>query len=258
LKLISLFEISFIYSKYLTVAKDFSLIEKMKKNIESVKKVINFLTFKKLSKFGFMQYNEYFYNSMKRVYFIINIFLCIETINLITRPFSQSKKKTNIYYVLSFLVIISSFLLEKFLNKKISPEYIDLGLYCLFVLVGVISIIFVIIRFCLHKPLIQSAKNFFVMRHIIYIIVLSGIYVNELKWLNYNPFVQNTIILSLGFVMSFIKITDQLFVKDKNASKRKKKKGVTSLITSNLNVEFMCCILYGMTDVLMKNYNKKA
>ena len=230
----------------------------MKKNIESVKKVINFLTFKKLSKFGFMQYNEYFYNSMKRVYFIINIFLCIETINLITRPFSQSKKKTNIYYALSFLVIIVSFLLEKFLNKKIAPEYIDLGLYGLFVLAGIISIIFVIIRFCLHKPLIQSAKNFFVMRHIIYIIVLSGIYVNELKWLNYNPFVQNTIILSLGFVMSFIKITDQLFVKDKNASKRKKKKGVTSLITSNLNVEFMCCILYGMTDVFMKNYNKKA
>ena len=259
LKLISLFEISFIYSKYITIANNFTLIETIKKKFNAkFVNFLNFLTFDKFLGFQFLKYNEYFYNSMKRVYFIINIFLCIETINLITRPFSQSKKKTNIYYVLSFLVIISSFLLETFLNKKISPEYIDLGLYCLFVLVGTISIIFVIIRFCLHKPLIQSAKNFFVMRHIIYIIVLSGIYVNELKWLNYNPFVQKTIILSLGFVMSFIKITDQLFVRDKNAAKRKKKKGVTSLITSNLNVEFMCCILYGMTDIFMKNYNKKA
>ena len=258
LKLISLFEISFIYSKYLIIVKDFALIKNIKKNFDKVGKVVNFLTFEKFKGFDFPQYNEYFYNSMKRVYFIINIFLCIETINLITRPFSQSKKKTNIYYALSFLVIIVSFLLEKFLNKKIAPEYIDLGLYGLFVLAGIISIIFVIIRFCLHKPLIQSAKNFFVMRHIIYIIVLSGIYVNELKWLDYHPIVPKAIILSLGFVMSFIKITDQLFVKDKNAAKRKKKKGVTSLITSNLNVEFMCCILYGMTDVFMKNYNKKA
>ena len=67
----------------------------------------------------------------------------------------------------------------------------------------------------MHRPLIQSAKNFFVMRHIIYIIVLSGIYLNELEYIKYNEEAQNIIIFSLGLVMSIIKITDELFIKDK-------------------------------------------
>ena len=258
LKLLSLLEMSFIYSKYLPIAGKFTIIKNIKDKSKNLEKYVNFITFRIFSGFSFEEYNIYFYNSMKRVYMLINIFLCFETINLITRPFSQSKKKANIYYALSFIVIIISFVLEKYIKNEKITKYIELGFYGLFVLVGIISIVFVIIRFCLHKPLFQSAKNFFVMRHIIYIIVLSGIYLNELEWIDYNNFIQKLIIFSLGFVMSFIKITDQLFVRDKNEKKRKKKKGVTSLITSNLNVEFMCCILYGMTDIFYKNQNKKS
>ena len=117
---------------------------------------------------------------MKKVYILLNIFVCIETINLITRPFSQSKKKANLYYIISIISIVAIFCLEIFIHSDDFDKYFDLGLYLLFVLIGIISIIFVIIRFCLHKPLIQSAKNFFVMRHLIYIIVLSGMFVNEL------------------------------------------------------------------------------
>ena len=258
LKILSIFEISFIYSKYLHIASCYDLTEKVKNRFSEVAQIFNIITFKKFENFDFGKYNEYFYNAMKRVYIIINIFLCMETINLITRPFSQSKKKANLYYVLSGIAIIISFFLDKFIKSEDFPKYLDLILYSLFDLAGIISIIFVIIRFCLHRPLIQSAKNFFVMRHIIYIIVLSGIYLNELEYIEYNEEAQNIIIFSLGFVMSIIKITDELFIKDKKEKKRKKKKGVTSLITSNLNVEFMCCILYGMTDIFYKNQNKKS
>ena len=118
LKLISLFEISFIYSKYLIIVKDFALIKNIKKNFDKVGKVVNFLTFEKFKGFDFPQYNEYFYNSMKRVYFIINIFLCIETINLITRPFSQSKKKNQ--YILCFIIFsyYCFFSLRKIFKQK--------------------------------------------------------------------------------------------------------------------------------------------
>ena len=266
LKLISLFEISFIYSKflYLNTSKgsngildNNNLVEKIKNNFIEGKDIFDLITFKIFKDFDYEEIISNLYNSMKKVYILLNIFLCIETINLITRPFSQSKKKANVYYIISIISIIIAYCLEKFIASKTLEKYLDLGLYILFVLIGTISIVFVIIRFCLHQPLIQSAKNFFVMRHLIYIIVLSGMFVNELKFIDYNDFIKNIIIFSLGFIMSIIKISDELCAG--NTSKKKsKKKGVTSLITSNLNVEFMCCILYGMTDIFIKNQNRKA
>ena len=60
----------------------------------------------------------------------------------------------------------------------------------------------------------------------------------------------------MGFVMSIIKISDELCA-GKASKKKSKKKGVASIITSNLNVEFMCCILYGMTDIFVRNQNRK-
>ena len=272
LKLISLFEISFIYSKFLFLnsskgayfikndevdkGKKFQLVNKIKDNFNEGKKIFDLITLNIFKEFNYEDNISYFYNSMKKVYILLNIFLCIETINLITRPFSQSKKKANLYYIISIISIIIIYFLEKFLEDDDFDKYFDLGLYILFVLIGIISIIFVIIRFCLHQPLIQSAKNFFVMRHIIYIIVLSGMLINELKSIDYEEFIQNIIIFSLGFIMSIIKISDELCA-GKASKKRSMKKGVTSLITSNLNVEFMCCILYGMTDIFIKNQNIK-
>ena len=266
LKLISLFEISFIYSKFLyfftTTENDcdickIALVDKIKNNFKDGKDIFDIITFKIFEDFKYVDNVSFFYNTMKKVYILLNIFVCIETINLITRPFSQSKKKANLYYIISIISIIIIFCLEIFIDSETFDKYFDLALYFLFVLIGIISIIFVIIRFCLHQPLIQSAKNFFVMRHLIYIIVLSGMFVNELQYIDYNKFVQNIIIFSMGFVMSIIKISDELCA-GKASKKKSKKKGVTSLITSNLNVEFMCCILYGMTDIFIKNQNRKS
>ena len=75
------------------------------------------------------------------------------------------------------------------------------SLYFIFVVSGIISIIFVIIRFCLNRPLVQSAKNFFVIRHIIYIVSLSGLFINELSFLKGDIFSENVAVFSLGIVI---------------------------------------------------------
>ena len=94
------------------------------------------------------------------------------------------------------------------------------------------------------------------MRHIIYVIFLCGIFINELSFFNEDKFVENKIVFSLGIITSFIKISEKLFFCDRGSSKKSKKKGASSMISSNLNVEFMCCILYGMTEILEKKKNQ--
>ena len=260
LKIISLFEMSFLYSRFI-LSEKIQRIGKIDQLITKIKgsNIFRLLTFGFFNNFDFSIYNLFFCNSMKILYIILNIFLCIETINLIKRPFSQSKKKTKFYYAISGLLIIITIIIQKFIysGEKINTifQYSIYVIYGIFVISGITSIIFVIIRFCLHKPLIQSAKNVFVIRHFIYIIVLSGygIYLLEFPFIDNNDDKKDIVIYSIGFVMFFIKISDQLCVKDKKSKRKKSKAGVTSLITSNLNVEFMCCILYGMTDIFIKN-----
>jgi hypothetical protein len=94
------------------------------------------------------------------------------------------------------------------------------------------------------------------VRHIIYVIFLCGIFINELSFFNEDKFVENKIVFSLGIITSFIKISEKLFFCDRGSSKKSKKKGASSMISSNLNVEFMCCILYGMTEILEKKKNQ--
>ena len=151
----------------------------------------------------------FLYNATKSVYIFLNIILSIETIRLIKRPFSHSKKKINIYYFISVLLLVISIITQYYIERDIY-YYINDGLYFVFVISGIISIVFVIIRFCLNKPLIQSAKNFFVVRHIIYVIFLCGIFINELSFFNEDKFVENKIVFSLGIITSFIKISEKL------------------------------------------------
>ena len=251
LKLISLLEIAFLYSKFLSTDEAQEFIEQKiigKENFQ-------YLTFPIHIDFDYFHINMFLYNATKSVYIFLNIILSIETIRLIKRPFSHSKKKINIYYFISVLLLVISIITQYYIERDIY-YYINDGLYFVFVISGIISIVFVIIRFCLNKPLIQSAKNFFVVRHIIYVIFLCGIFINELSFFNEDKFVENKIVFSLGIITSFIKISEKLFFCESGSSKKSKKKGASSMISSNLNVEFMCCILYGMTEILEKKKNQ--
>ena len=272
LNIITLFEISFIFSKFLNeimtmdAAKD--IINSITNKLDEIE-IFNFFPLNILKNIDFLSQNNYFfYKSMKTLYVFLNICLCFETIILIKRPFSQSQKKVKFYIIASAILIIITYILQIFFENntkeevqnnglpEIKGKYVEIlnfSLYNLFLLSGIISVIFLIIRFCLHKSLIQSAKNFFVMRHIIYFIVLSGMLIFESKLIFYNGKINNIIIFSLGFVMSIIKMSDKFCFRDNH----KNKKGIASTISSNLNVEFMYCILYGMTDIFIKNKNEE-
>ena len=251
IKLISLIEISFLFSKFLSidVTQEF-IADKIisKETLIALTSPIKF-------DYNYIEANLYLYQSTKSIYLFLNIMLCIETIKLIKRPFSHSKNQINIYILLSALIFIISIITQRYIEPHIYA-YINDALYFIFIASGIISMIFVIIRFCLGRPLIQSAKNFFVMRHIVYILFLVAIFLNELSFINIKIVTRNTIAFCLGIIMSLVKISEKFYFCENNSSKKSKKKGASSMISSNLNVEFMCCILYGMTDIFMKNKNQ--
>ena len=251
IKLISLIEISFLFSKFLSIdATQTFIADKIisKETLIALTSPIKF-------DYNYIEANLYLYQSTKSIYLFLNIMLCIETIKLIKRPFSHSKNQINIYILLSALIFIISIITQRYIEPHIYA-YINDALYFIFIASGIISIIFVIIRFCLGRPLIQSAKNFFVMRHIVYILFLVAIFLNELSFINIKIVTRNTIAFCLGIIMSLVKISEKFYFCENNSSKKSKKKGASSMISSNLNVEFMCCILYGMTDIFMKNKNQ--
>ena len=251
IKLISLIEISFLFSKFLSIdATQTFIADKIisKETLIALTSPIKF-------DYNYIEANLYLYQSTKSIYLFLNIMLCIETIKLIKRPFSHSKNQINIYILLSALIFIISIITQRYIEPHIYA-YINDALYFIFIASGIISMIFVIIRFCLGRPLIQSAKNFFVMRHIVYILFLGAIFLNELSFINIKIVTRNTIAFCLGIIMSLVKISEKFYFCENNSSKKSKKKGASSMISSNLNVEFMCCILYGMTDIFMKNKNQ--
>ena len=89
LKLISLLEIAFLYSKFLSTEEAQDFIEQKVINKDKFKS----LTFPIHIDFDYFHINTFLYNATKSVYIFLNIILSIETIRLITRPFSHSKKK---------------------------------------------------------------------------------------------------------------------------------------------------------------------
>lgn len=251
IKLISLIEISFLFSKFLSIdATQAFIADKIisKETLIALTSPIKF-------DYNYIEANLYLYQSTKSIYLFLNIMLCVETIKLIKRPFSHSKNQINIYILLSALIFVISIITQRYIEPHIYA-YINDALYFIFIASGIISMIFVIIRFCLGRPLIQSAKNFFVMRHIVYILFLVAIFLNELSFINIKTVTRNTIVFCLGIIMSLVKISEKFYFCENNSSKKSKKKGASSMISSNLNVEFMCCILYGMTDIFMKNKNQ--
>ena len=78
---------------------------------------------------------------------------------------------------------------------------------------------------------------------------------NELSFCRINITTRNIFVFCLGIIMSLVKISEKMYFCENTSSKKSRKKGASSMISSNLNVEFMCCILYGMTDIFMKNKN---
>lgn len=154
--------------------------------------------------------------------------------------------------------------------------------YLIFVVLGFISIVFLFARFCYGKTLLQNFRNLFVIRHFLYVIFYSvalgplKIYIllkymgdEFLQKFNMNFYFCLYFNISVGITMFFIRSSETKFYQTIFCffCKKNKKDGknnnyfvdvpLTSIISRNMNLEFMCCILYGLSDIFNKNEKKQ-
>lgn len=242
---------------------------------------------------------------------VLNIFICLEVILILKNPISQLKSRLKPYFLISTLTGLTVFFSTVFTaNKKISskeiplsdlfyeiPICINLFIFLIFLIISIISMIYLFVRFCIGKPLVQNLKNFFVIRHFIYvtlyIICMIPNKINEVIFLfserdsNNFLYLEYGIILNtfMGFFMFLIRVTETNFYsklfcysepieenldltkqgsnltsdlirKKSNAAFFDKDLPLTAKISRNMNMEFMCCILFGLTEIFMKPERK--
>jgi hypothetical protein len=231
---------------------------------------------------------------------LLNIFICVEIILILKNPIVQVKNRLKFYFTFASITGLTVFLLASFTIPDTSqPDSlnnifyarisiaINLGIYLLFVLVGLISIFYLIYRFCLGKTLLQNLRNIFVIRHCIYVaIYIMCMLPNKINvfmvLLGYEPnfYLKFSIHLNLfmGFVMFLIRASETNFynkifckcssnTKSVDVSRDKPRQSeshedsnffdsdepLTAIISRNMNLEFMCCILFGLREIFMKS-----
>lgn len=136
-------------------------------------------------------------------------------------------------------------------------------------------------RFCYGKTLLQNFRKLFVIRHFLYVItyslalgplkvfILLRTYDNQITQnLNLNFCLYFNV--SVGIIMFFIRSSETNFYQMLfcyMCRRNNKKEGndsdnyfvsvpLTSIISRNMNLEFMCCSLYGLSDIFNKNEKK--
>ncbi len=167
-----------------------------------------------------------------------------------------------------------------------------------FVFIGVLSFLYLINRFCLRKNMAANLRNKFVFRHflyyLVYIVTIAPYYVFTLKYMmdasenNENYLFKLSIVLhlSLGFIMFLIRASETKFyrylmfwrkpsqdnyISSKNNNEDSKKtegeltegfldpdQPLTVMINKTLNLEFMCCVLYGFSTIFRKSSSRKS
>jgi hypothetical protein len=242
---------------------------------------------------------------------VLNIFICLEVILILKNPISQLKSRLKPYFFISTFTGLTVFFITFFTaGKKLSskenplsdlfytiPICINLFIFLIFLIISIISMMYLFIRFCIGKPLLQNLKNFFVIRHfiyvILYIICMIPNKVNEVLFVisekdsNNFIFLEYGIILNtfMGFIMFLIRVTETNFysklfcysepveenldltkqdsnmssdlIREKsNAAFFDKDLPLTAIISRNMNMEFMCCILFGLSEIFMKPERK--
>jgi hypothetical protein len=251
--------------------------------------------------------NTSVYYGIQSYSMLLNIFICLEVILILKNPISQLKSRLKPYFFISYFTGLCvffttfftidqqdfSYSLTNIFKVKISL-YINLCIYLIFVIIGFISMFYLFMRFCVGKPLLQNLKNFFVVRHFIYITLYIICFlpnkINEfLVILNSENFIalELGIILNImmGSIMFLIRVSETSFysmiccqaraqedssmnqsynnitetLKEEVATQEAffdKDQPLTAIITRNMNMEFMCCILYGLSEIFLKPERK--
>lgn len=156
---------------------------------------------------------------------------------------------------------------------------LNFSIYFLFVILGIISIGILVTRFCKGKTLFKNFRNLFVIRHFLYVVLYSLtlaplkiyglLYTFDLIGESYKDSIFQTSIyinISIGIIMFFVRCSETKFYKmviiyccrKRNSDGTIEPKRtfidipLTSIISKNMNLEFMCCILYGLCDIFEK------
>ena len=216
LKTITIIESAFIFSKFL-----FCITITNKNLFQILQKFFTKLTYKEIQYIQFSNINEKFYFSSKLSCIILNIFLSIETIQLLKNPFSQVKKRKFSYETIGFILIIIIFTIYSIFSKKFEIYFllIEKIIYIILILTGCISLILLFIRFCLNNPLFRTFRKMFVFRQCSYVLINTFLFFleiynkyNESKEINV---LSTILVLSIGLILFLSRLCEIFLSKTK-------------------------------------------
>lgn len=216
LKTITIIESAFIFSKFL-----FCITITNKNIFQIFQNFFKKLTFKEIDYIHFSNINEKFYFSSKLSCIILNIFLSIETIQLLKNPFSQVKKRKFSYETIGFMLITINFILYSIFFKKLEIYFllIEKILYLILILAGCISLILLFIRFCLNNPLFRTFRKMFVFRQCSYVLINSFLFFLEIYYNDNESKKINSLstifVLSIGLILFLSRLTEIFLSKTK-------------------------------------------
>jgi len=122
--------------------------------------------------------------STQTLIFCLHIFICLEIIFSLKNPFWPAGLRFKIYNVIGYFLSGSIFVL-KITSLKVQEKdgyilmktiiWVNLILFCLFFLVGTISTIYLMKRFC-RKNFASSVTTVYILRHFIYAFLFLNCY----------------------------------------------------------------------------------
>ena len=239
--------------------------------------------------------NFYLFIIINSYTILLNCSLSLEMFFTLRNPVSEKKSRVKIYSIiiliycliqLILLLIWSSNLINKDnLNEDIIFQkikyitFMNIFPYACYLIIGIISIVFLIGRFCFGRFIIKNMKNCFVFRHVLYLLIYiiifspSILYLIKLNFIENIPFeieqlkkISIILNLSIGIIMFYYRkpkykknivsdnnndFDESQFILNEKESQNffRNDQYISSAISSYMNLEFMCCILYGLSNI---------
>ncbi len=233
---------------------------------------------------------------------LLNCALSLEMFFILRNPVAQQKNRVTKYSIGIFTFCFTEFIVLFWYFSDLKDKdnvrntffdtikrilLLNLLAYVLFLIIGIISIVLLINRFCCGRFIIKNLKNNFVIRHILYTIFYLIVFFPTMLFvidLNLSQFeIENQNLLkdfalisnlSISFIMFFFrqpnlkKILFSCLKKKDNLNKYSvlheedsnffgKDKPLTTVISCCMNLEFMCCILYGLSNIFEEIKKRK-
>lgn len=211
----------------------------------------------------------------------MNIELCFEMIIALQNPISEVKNRLRIYNFIAILIFVVAFIIALclFTDNSYSQFYwiSDITLITCFVGTGIVSCILIIKQYYGKKSLFTTI---FILRHVLYVFLYSSMFFPLKIYFIFTKNPDSTLLkiflcmnLATGIVLFAVRfletkivigfISRRMSAGDNNNPNRisvlsgKSKTTnqgteLTSYVQNNLNLELMCCILFGLTEIYLQ------